>query len=90
MVRPWAGLITMLRVIVLIALASLVWVPLGVMIGLRPRLAERCSRCPVPRRLSRQRAVSLCGDRHRPVGSVPDIWLSPLMILGTSGTSCST
>jgi NitT/TauT family transport system permease protein len=36
-----SGLITMLRVIVLIALASLIWVPLGVMIGLRPRLAER-------------------------------------------------
>jgi NitT/TauT family transport system permease protein len=35
------ALITMLRVIVLIALASLVWVPLGVAIGLRPRLAER-------------------------------------------------
>ena len=28
-------------VLVLIALASLIWVPIGVWIGLRPRLAER-------------------------------------------------
>ncbi|RRC07643.1 sulfonate ABC transporter permease, partial [Escherichia coli] len=35
------GLITMARVLVLIALASLVWVPIGVWIGLRPRWAER-------------------------------------------------
>ena len=32
---------TLLRVLVLIALASAVWVPVGVWIGLRPRLAER-------------------------------------------------
>ena len=35
------GGITLLRVIVLIALASLVWVPVGVLIGLRPKLAEK-------------------------------------------------
>src|ERR1700719_8215 len=35
------GLITLLRVIVLIALATLIWVPVGVWIGLRPKLAER-------------------------------------------------
>ena len=34
------GFYTLLRVAVLIALASLVWVPVGVMIGLRPKLAE--------------------------------------------------
>ncbi|HEV7994711.1 MAG TPA: ABC transporter permease subunit, partial [Stellaceae bacterium] len=33
------GMITMLRVIVLVAVASLIWVPIGVAIGLRPRLA---------------------------------------------------
>ena len=38
------GLITLLRVSLLILLASLVWVPLGVYIGLRPALAERSSR----------------------------------------------
>ena len=35
------GGITLLRVVVLIVIASLIWVPLGVMIGLRPRLAEK-------------------------------------------------
>ncbi len=34
------GLLTLLRVIVLIAIASLVWVPIGVAIGLRPRVAR--------------------------------------------------
>ncbi|HEV7636281.1 MAG TPA: ABC transporter permease subunit, partial [Bradyrhizobium sp.] len=34
------GLVTLGRVIVLIALATLIWVPVGVWIGLRPRLAE--------------------------------------------------
>ena len=49
------GFYTLLRVVVLIALASLVWVPLGVMIGLRPRLAEaRPAAGAVPRRLSGQ------------------------------------
>ncbi|EPN57678.1 ABC transporter permease, partial [Pseudomonas syringae pv. actinidiae ICMP 19079] len=35
------GLATMLRVIVLIVIASLIWVPIGVWIGLRPVWAER-------------------------------------------------
>ena len=35
------GLLTLLRVAVLIALASLVWVPIGVWIGLRPGVATR-------------------------------------------------
>src|SRR5579864_8964923 len=35
------GLLTLARVIVLIALATLIWVPIGVWIGLRPKLAER-------------------------------------------------
>jgi NitT/TauT family transport system permease protein len=81
--RRGLALITMLRVIVLIALASLIWVPLGVMIGLRPRLAERVQPSPSSLPPSRQRAVSLCGDRHRRWNLLPDIWLSPLMILGT-------
>src|SRR5215472_2345326 len=33
-----SGLITLLRVLVLVALASIVWVPIGVLVGLRPRL----------------------------------------------------
>lgn len=35
------GLITLLRVVVLIAISSLIWVTLGVLIGLRPALAEK-------------------------------------------------
>ena len=34
------GLITLVRVIVMIALASLVWVPVGVIVGLRPRWTQ--------------------------------------------------
>ena len=78
------GAITLLRVVVLIALATLVWVPLGVMIGLRPRLAERLQ--PLAQFLAAFPANLLF-----PVAVVlivrfslnPDIWLSILMILGT-------
>ena len=39
--RSATACITLLRVVVLIALATLIWVPVGVWIGLRPQLAER-------------------------------------------------
>lgn len=76
--------ITMLRVVVLIALASLIWVPVGVWIGLNPVWAERLQ--PVAQFLAAFPANVLF-----PVFVVvivrwhldPDIWLSPLMILGT-------
>ena len=78
------GLATMLRVLVLIALASLVWVPIGVWIGLRPRWAERLQ--PVaqflaafPANVLFPFAVILIVHWHLNV----DIWLSPLMVLGT-------
>ncbi|CAO3358729.1 ABC transporter permease [Azospirillum palustre] len=75
---------TLLRVIVLIAVATLVWVPLGVLIGLRPRLAEKVQ--PAAQFLAAFPANLLF-----PVAVVaivrfdlnPDVWLSPLMILGT-------
>src|SRR5581483_5373603 len=35
------GAITALRVLVLIAIASVIWVPIGVWIGLRPRIADK-------------------------------------------------
>jgi NitT/TauT family transport system permease protein len=35
------GLFTLTRVVVLIALAALIWVPIGVEVGLRPQLAEK-------------------------------------------------
>ena len=70
--------------VLLIGLASCIWVPLGVWIGLRPKLAEAVQ--PIiqflaafPSNLLFPMAVFLIvkyrGD--------PDIWLSPLIILGT-------
>ncbi|RUN75811.1 ABC transporter permease subunit [Sphingomonas sp. TF3] len=78
------GLITMARVLVLIALASLIWVPIGVWIGLRPRWAERLQ--PVaqflaafPANVLFPFAVIAIVHWHLNI----DIWLSPLMVLGT-------
>jgi len=78
------GLATLLRVMVLIALASLVWVPLGVMIGLRPRLAQKIQ--PLAQFLAAFPTNLLFPIFV--VGIVyfhanPDIWLSPLIVLGT-------
>ncbi len=78
------GLATLLRVIVLIALAALVWVPIGVWIGLRPRLARRVQ--PVVQFLS-----AFPANLFFPVAVIAilrfhlnvEIWVSPLMILGT-------
>jgi NitT/TauT family transport system permease protein len=78
------GFITLLRVIVLIALASLIWVPVGVWIGLRPKLAERIQ--PLAQFLA-----AFPANLAFPVfvviivryGLNANIWLSPLMILGT-------
>ncbi|WP_339543516.1 ABC transporter permease subunit, partial [Pseudomonas sp. JAI120] len=74
----------MARVLVLIALASLVWVPIGVWIGLRPRWAERLQ--PVaqflaafPANVLFPFAVIAIVHWHLNI----DIWLSPLMVLGT-------
>ena len=76
--------ITMLRVFILIALASVVWVPIGVWVGMRPRAAQIVQpiaqfMAAFPANLLFPLAVS---------GIVvwklnPDIFLSPLMILGT-------
>ena len=78
------GLATMVRVLVLIALASVIWVPLGVGVGLRPALARIVQPCAqfmaaFPANLLFPVAVSgIVAFRLD-----PDIWLSPLMILGT-------
>ena len=78
-----AGL-TMLRVLVLIGLASLIWVPIGVWIGLRPKSAERLQ--PVAQFLAAFPAnvlfpFAVIAIVHWKLS--PDVWLSPLMILGT-------
>jgi NitT/TauT family transport system permease protein len=78
------GLLTLARVIVLISLATLIWVPIGVWIGLRPKLAERVQ--PLAQFLA-----AFPANLAFPVfvviivryGLNPNIWLSPLMILGT-------
>jgi NitT/TauT family transport system permease protein len=78
------GLFTLLRVVILIALASLIWVPIGVIIGLRPKLAERVQ--PLAQFLAAFPANLLFPLFVIPIvrfGLNPDIWLSPLMILGT-------
>ena len=76
--------LTMLRVVVLIALASLIWVPIGVWIGLNPAWAERLQ--PVAQFLAAFPAnvlfpFAVIAIVHWRLS--PDIWLSPLMILGT-------
>ncbi|WP_455910744.1 ABC transporter permease [Pseudomonas putida] len=78
------GLITLLRVTGLILIASLIWVPLGVMIGLRPRLAEKIQ--PLAQFLAAFPAnllfpVFVIVILHYKLN--PDIWLSPLIVLGT-------
>jgi NitT/TauT family transport system permease protein len=78
------GLITLLRVIVLIALATLLWVPIGVWIGLWPRLAEKVQ--PLAQFLAAFPAnilfpVAVVAIVHFRLD--PNVWLSPLMILGT-------
>jgi NitT/TauT family transport system permease protein len=75
---------TLLRVMVLLVLATLVWVPVGVYIGLRPRLAERIQ--PLAQFLAAFPANVLF-----PIAVIlilrwalnPDIWLSFLIIFGT-------
>ncbi|MDN6860389.1 ABC transporter permease subunit [Pseudomonas sp. CAN2814] len=78
------GLLTLLRVMLLIALASLVWVPLSIWIGLRPRwsqkvqaLAQFLAAFPV-NLLFPLVVVALVHFQLN-----PNIWLSPLMVFGT-------
>ena len=78
------GLATLTRVVILIALASVIWVPIGVMIGTRSRLTQLVQ--PLV-----QFFAAFPANVLFPVvvvvivnyGLDPDIWLSPLMILGT-------
>ena len=78
------GLLTLTRVIVLMVIAALIWVPIGVWIGLRPR-ATRIAQ-PIAQFLAAFPANLL----FPPVVLLivhfrlsPDIWLSPLMLIGT-------
>ncbi|MDR3466509.1 MAG: ABC transporter permease subunit [Xanthobacteraceae bacterium] len=78
------GFVTLARVLVLIALASVIWVPIGVWIGLRPKLAERVQ--PLVQFLAAFPAniafpAFVVAIVHFSLNA--DVWLSPLMILGT-------
>ncbi len=78
------GLITMLRVVILMIVATLVWVPIGVWLGLRPKWGRRIQ--PLA-----QFMAAFPANLFFPVFVLatvyfhgnPDIWLTPLMILGT-------
>ena len=78
------GLITLVRVVVLMALATVIWVPIGVWLGLRPTWGRRVQ--PLAQFLA-----AFPANLFFPIFVVlivrfsgnPDIWLTPLMILGT-------
>jgi NitT/TauT family transport system permease protein len=77
-------LITLLRVVVLMAIASVIWVPVSVWIGLRPNIAERVQ--PLAQFLAAFPVNLLFGAAVSIVLAFnlnPDIWLSPLIVFGT-------
>ncbi len=78
------GGMTMFRVMVLVAIASLIWVPIGVYVGLRPKLVALVQ--PIAQFLAAFPANILFPFVvivivHYKLN--PNIWLSPLIILGT-------
>ncbi len=78
------GSYTALRVFVLVVIASLVWVPVAVQVGLRPRLRAWVQ--PVAQVLAAFPANLLFPLAVWAIvrfGLDPNVWLSPLMILGT-------
>jgi len=78
------GLYTLSRVVILIILAALIWIPIGVWVGMKPNLSSKVQAiaqfmAAFPANLMFPGAVVLIV--HFKLN--PDIWLSPLMILGT-------
>ena len=78
------GFYTMIRVVVLMAIAALVWVPIGVWIGLRPkatRIAQPIAQflAAFPANLLFPPVVVAIVYFH----VSPNIWLTPLMLIGT-------
>jgi NitT/TauT family transport system permease protein len=78
------GLCTLARVAVLMVLATLIWVPIGVWVGLRPVWARRVQPAAqflaaFPANLLFPPFVIVIVYYHLNV----DIWLTPLMVLGT-------
>jgi NitT/TauT family transport system permease protein len=78
------GFVTLIRVVVLIALASVFWVPIGVWVGTRPYAALVVQ--PIAQFLAAFPANVLFPIAVSVIVAWkldPNIWLSPLMILGT-------
>ena len=78
------GVYTMIRVVVLMVIATLIWVPVGVWLGLRPTWARRAQ--PVAQFLAAFPAnlffpIFVVVIVHYSLNR--DIWLTPLMVLGT-------
>lgn len=78
------GALTGLRVLVLIILSSMVWIPIGVWIGLRPMWANKVQPiiqflAAIPANLFYPLFVIAILHFHLNV----EIWVTPLMILGT-------
>jgi NitT/TauT family transport system permease protein len=78
------GFITLIRVLVLIGLTSLVWVPIAVWIGLRPQYSQRIQAiaqflAAFPVNLLFPVVAYLFVHFHLNA----NIWLSPLMVFGT-------
>ena len=78
------GCYTMARVVVLMVLATAFWVPVGVWLGLRPTWARRAQPAA-------QFLAAFPANLFFPIFVIaivrwrlsPDIWLTPLMVLGT-------
>ena len=78
------GLATLSRVVVLIAIASVIWVPVGVWVGTRPWAANLVQ--PIAQFLAAFPANLLFPIAVSAIVALKlnaNIWLSPLMILGT-------
>jgi NitT/TauT family transport system permease protein len=78
------GFITLVRVLLLIGLTSLVWVPIAVWVGLRPQYSQRMQAvaqflAAFPVNLLFPVVVYALVAFHLS----PNIWLSPLMVFGT-------
>jgi NitT/TauT family transport system permease protein len=78
------GFYTMIRVVVLMIVASAIWLPIGVWLGLRPIWARRAQPlaqflAAFPANLLFPPFVVFIVYFHLS----PDIWLTPLMVLGT-------
>jgi len=78
------GFYTLIRVVVMMALATAIWVPIGVWLGLRPVWSRRVQ--PLVQFMAAFPANLFFPPFVLVIvyfNLVPDIWLTPLMVLGT-------